>query len=121
MLKTTLAIMILCGVSIGTASAMISYDIPIPYWYRYDHQPNENVLFPMDKKPMMGKGTENHHSNLDVDKFEIIEQTHTANILASIPSDVDITELTTSEVKDVKKQIESEKAMEIMRRLGYVK
>lgn len=86
----------------------------VPWWYRADHQPNENVQFPDGAKIMKAKGTTNHQTGL---KVENPNPTHTENM----PQEIDLEALTTSEIVNIKKQSEAERAMEIMRALGYVK
>lgn len=106
-LKTLLLTLIVVG-GVGVA-----YGIDAPHWYNADKQQNMDI----DSFPSLQKASPHelrHKTNVILVNFEQLT-THNAYI----PDGIDATELTKSQIIDERKKIEEQRALDLMRQLGY--
>ena len=108
------AIMLIAICSAFTVAYGMTYDIPPPPWYNHEKQskmqiPNDVILHSSKNSPQTPK------SFLNVDVFFPLQPTHKENLPAGV-----VTEgKSTSEVVHQLKKIEEQKALELMKKLGY--
>ena len=91
----------------------IAYGVDAPHWYNADKQQNMDI----ESFPPLQKASPHelrHQTNVILVNFEQLT-THSAYI----PKGVDTTELTKSQIIDERKKIEEQRALDLMRQLGY--